>query len=83
MGARRISRGPRRTTRANPAGLSDREVEVLTLLADGLRNAAIVQRLVVSTRTVDHHVSSILTKPAVTNRFEASQKAIALGLKVD
>jgi DNA-binding CsgD family transcriptional regulator len=83
MGARRISRGPRRATRANPAGLSDREIEVLTLLAEGLRNADIARRLVVSTRTVDHHVSSILTKLAVNNRFEAGQQAIALGLKAD
>ena len=58
MGARRISRGPRPTTRANPVGLSDREVQVLILLADGLRNAEIAERLVVSTRTVDHHVSA-------------------------
>ena len=80
-GARRISRGPRPTTRANPAGLSDREVQVLILMADGLRNSEIAERLVVSTRTVDHHVSAVLTKLGARSRHEAGQKAVALGLK--
>ena len=80
MGATRIARGPRAATRSNPSGLSEREVEVLALLATGLRNAEIAERLVVSTRTVDHHVSAILTKLDARNRFEAGQKAIALGL---
>jgi DNA-binding CsgD family transcriptional regulator len=79
-GARRISRGPRRSTSANPSGLSEREVEVLTLLAAGLRNAEIASRLFVSTRTVDHHVSAILAKLDVRSRYDAGQKALALGL---
>ena len=81
MGARRISRGPRPATRANPVGLSDREIQVLILLADGLRNAEIAERLVVSTRTVDHHVSAVLAKLGTRSRYQAGQKAIALGLK--
>jgi DNA-binding NarL/FixJ family response regulator len=81
MGARRIARGPRPTTRANPVGLSDREVQVLILVTDGLRNAEIAERLVVSTRTVDHHVSAVLAKLGARSRLEASQKAAALGLK--
>jgi ATP/maltotriose-dependent transcriptional regulator MalT len=80
MGATRIARGPQATTRANPNGLSEREVEVLVLLAGGLRNAEIAQRLVVSRRTVDHHVSAILAKLNVRSRFDAGQKAIAMGL---
>jgi DNA-binding CsgD family transcriptional regulator/tetratricopeptide (TPR) repeat protein len=80
MGATRIARGPQATTRANPSGLSERELEVLVLLAGGLRNSEIAKRLVVSTRTVDHHVSAILTKLKVRSRFEAGQKAIAMGL---
>ena len=80
-GARRISRGPRPTTRANPVGLSDREVQVLILLAEGLRNAEIAERLVVSTRTVDHHVSAVLGKLGVRSRYAAGQKAATLGLK--
>jgi DNA-binding NarL/FixJ family response regulator len=80
MGVRKIARGPRPATRANPNGLSDREIEVLALLAQGLRNAEIAKQLVVSTRTVDHHVSSILAKLDVRSRFDAGQKANALGI---
>jgi DNA-binding CsgD family transcriptional regulator len=81
MGARRISRGPRTSTRSNPAGLSNRELEVLALLADGLRNGEIAERLVVSTKTVDHHVSAVLAKLGLRSRYEAGQKAVELGLK--
>src|SRR5204862_6204316 len=51
-------RGPRQSTRANPAGLTAREMEILRLLDEGLRNADIAKRLHVSAKTVDHHVSS-------------------------
>lgn len=80
MGARRISRGPRASTRSNPGGLSNREVDVLVLLAEGLRNTEIAERLVVSTRTVDHHVSALLMKLGAENRSEAARKAVELGL---
>lgn len=79
-GARRIPRGPRTSTRSNPGGLSDRELEVLALLGQGLRNAEIASELVVSRRTVDHHVSAILAKLDARSRFEAGQKARELGL---
>ena len=79
-GARSIPRGPRASTRANPAGLSDREVEVLSLLAGGLRNSDIADRLVVSRRTVDHHVSAVLTKLGARDRYEAAKIANALGV---
>jgi DNA-binding CsgD family transcriptional regulator len=80
MGARKIARGHRSATRANPNGLSDREIEVLALLARGLRNAEIAKQLVLSTRTVDHHVSAILAKLDVRSRYDAGQKATALGI---
>jgi DNA-binding NarL/FixJ family response regulator len=80
MGVRKIARGPRPATRDNPSGLSDREIEVLALLAQGLRNAEIAKQLVVSTRTVDHHVSSILAKLDVRSRYDAGQRASALGI---
>jgi DNA-binding CsgD family transcriptional regulator len=79
-GVRGIPRGPRARTRANPAGLTARELEVLGLLADGLRNAQIAERLVVSERTVDHHVSAVLRKLDVSTRGEAAARAVRLGL---
>jgi DNA-binding NarL/FixJ family response regulator len=53
---------------------------VRDLLCDGLRNAEIAQRLVVSEKTVDHHVSAILRKLGVHTRGEAVAKAARLGL---
>ena len=66
-------RGPRQSTRSNPAGLTEREVEILQLLDEGLRNADIARRLYVSPKTVDHHVSSILSKLGVKTRQEAAR----------
>ena len=54
----------RTSTLANPAGLTSREVEVLRLLDDGLTNAELAQRLYISAKTVDHHVSAILVQAA-------------------
>jgi DNA-binding CsgD family transcriptional regulator len=54
--------------------------DVLRLLAVGLRNADIAAQLVVSTRTVDHHVSAILKKLGARSRSEAVTAAIRLGL---
>jgi DNA-binding CsgD family transcriptional regulator/tetratricopeptide (TPR) repeat protein len=80
QGARGVPRGPRPRTRANPAGLTARELEVLPLLAAGLRNAQIAERLVVTAKTVDHHVSAILRKLDVHTRGEAAAEAARLGL---
>jgi DNA-binding NarL/FixJ family response regulator len=80
LGARGLPRGPRPTTAANPASLTSREVEVLKLLAAGLANREIAARLVLSDRTVDHHVSGILHKLGVHNRAEARATALRLGL---
>jgi DNA-binding CsgD family transcriptional regulator len=79
-GARGLPRGPRPATRENPAGLTARELEVLTLVAEGLRNPQIAERLVVSQRTVDHHVSAILRKLDVESRGQAASEAGRLGL---
>jgi DNA-binding CsgD family transcriptional regulator/tetratricopeptide (TPR) repeat protein len=70
-GVRSVPRGSRTSTRCNPLGLTRREAEILALLSEGLRNAAIARRLFVSTKTVDHHVSAILAKLGVPSRAEA------------
>jgi DNA-binding CsgD family transcriptional regulator/tetratricopeptide (TPR) repeat protein len=79
-GTRGVPRGARASTRANPAKLTNRETEVLTLLADGLTNAEIASVLCVSTRTVDHHVGSLLVKLDARNRAVAAVKARRLGV---
>ena len=67
-----VPRGPRAATRANPAGLTARQVAVLELVREGLTNAEIADRLVLSVRTVDHHVAAILAKLNVSSRREAA-----------
>jgi DNA-binding CsgD family transcriptional regulator/tetratricopeptide (TPR) repeat protein len=79
LGVTHLPRRPRPRTRANPAGLTDRQLEVLQLLAEGLTNAEIAGRLVVSVRTVDHHVAAILSKLNVGSRRAAARAAADLG----
>ena len=71
-----VPRGPRPSTRANPAELTARELDVLRLVVAGKRNSEIAAELVVSTRTIDHHVSAILRKLGVRTRGEAAAAAI-------
>jgi DNA-binding CsgD family transcriptional regulator/tetratricopeptide (TPR) repeat protein len=80
LGARGIPRGPRPATQGNPAHLTQREAEILILIAAGRRNAEIAERLFLSQRTVAHHVSSILAKLGVQSRTEAARKAARLGI---
>jgi DNA-binding CsgD family transcriptional regulator len=79
----RIPRGARASTRANAAALTARELGVLLLLADGVRNTTIAERLFLSPRTVEHHVSAILAKLGVRSRGEAVAEAGRLGLLQD
>jgi ATP/maltotriose-dependent transcriptional regulator MalT len=80
LGEQGVRRGPRPATAANPAGLTSRQAEVLELVAAGLSNTEIAARLVLSDRTVDRHVSAILSKLGVRTRREASEQAARLGL---
>ncbi|MBL8045770.1 MAG: AAA family ATPase [Anaerolineales bacterium] len=67
-----IPRGPRATTRENPFGLTTRQSEILALLAQSLTNSEIAARLHLSPKTVDHHITAILTKLNVHSREEAA-----------
>jgi DNA-binding NarL/FixJ family response regulator len=67
-------------TRENPAGLTDRQLEVLRLLARGLTNGEIATQLVLSVRTVDRHVAEILAKLGAASRRQAAARAETLGI---
>ena len=75
-----VPRGARATTQSNPHGLTARELEVLVLLCEGLKNAAIAERLVRSVRTVDHHLAAIYAKLGVASRTEALAAALHAGI---
>ncbi|HEV2215959.1 MAG TPA: AAA family ATPase [Candidatus Dormibacteraeota bacterium] len=81
LGAQGIARGPRPATQRNPAQLTEREVEVLELVGAGMRNSDIARKLFLTTKTVDHHVSSILRKLGVDSRGQAAAEAARLGLR--
>jgi DNA-binding CsgD family transcriptional regulator/tetratricopeptide (TPR) repeat protein len=68
-----VPRGPRASTRENPANLTEREAEVAALLAEGLTNRQIAERLVVSPKTAGHHVSAVLAKLGVQRRGEVAR----------
>ena len=80
LGVTQIPRGPRPANRANPAGLTDRQLDVARLLARGLSNAEIASHLVISLKTTDHHVSAVLAKLGVTNRRAVMVRGVDLGL---
>jgi DNA-binding CsgD family transcriptional regulator/tetratricopeptide (TPR) repeat protein len=74
-GVRNLPHRPRHATLANPARLTERQVDVLALLTAGLRNSEIAARLHISPKTVDHHVSAVLAKLGVGSRREAARWA--------
>ncbi len=69
----------RPVTTTGPSGLSEREVEVLKLVAAGFTNPQIASTLYISRKTAEHHVSNILAKLGVTSRTEAAAAAVRLG----
>lgn len=82
-GLRAIPTGPRPATRANAAGLTPRELEILILLARGLSNAKIAARLHRSVRTIEHHVAALSEKLGAENRQAAVARARERGLLQD
>ena len=78
-GVRGLPRGPRVATQENPQGLTTRQFEILLLLAEGLHNTEIADRLSTTPKTVAHHVSAILAKLDARSRGEAVRIAYHLG----
>jgi DNA-binding NarL/FixJ family response regulator len=70
-------RGPYLAARNHPCGLTEKEVEVLKLMVKGANNVVIARTLKRSRRTIEHHVSGILTKLGVANRMEAALRALS------
>jgi len=80
LGVKGIPRGPHESTRSNSAGLTRREIEIAQLISEGLRNNEIAERLFLSPKTVDHHVSSVLSKLGVKTRGHVAREAERRGL---
>jgi len=79
-GVRAVPRGPIGVTRANSAGLTRRQVQVLGLVDEGLSNTEIASRLCISTKTAEHHVSAIMARLDAPTRQEAAAAARNRGL---
>jgi len=65
-----IPKGPQRSTRSSPVGLTPRQTEVLGLLRQGRTNNEIADELFISPRTVEHHVAAVLSKLELNSRIE-------------
>ncbi|HEX3913578.1 MAG TPA: LuxR C-terminal-related transcriptional regulator [Steroidobacteraceae bacterium] len=79
-GARGVPRGPNETTRANPSGLTSKELAVLQLLAQGCSTAQLAHRLHRSPKTIYRHVCSLFEKLGVHSRAEAVAAAYTRGM---
>jgi DNA-binding CsgD family transcriptional regulator len=82
IGIKKIPKGPRKSTKENPAGLTGRQMDVLKLLTEGLSNSEIASKLYISSKTVDHHISAILSKLNLHSRTEAAAFAQSSGMLV-
>ena len=79
-GVAQVPAKPRASTRENPGGLTNRQLDVARLVARGFTNAEIAARLYISPKTTDHHVSAVLMKLGVANRRAVVVRADELGL---
>lgn len=82
-GVRGVPRGPIAGTRGNAAGLTRRQVQVLVLVDQGMSNLEIADRLCISAKTAEHHVSAIIARLDVATRRDAAAAARSLGLLSD
>lgn len=71
-GIKNIPKGPRQSTKENPSGLTGRQMEILELVANGLSNSDIGNKLYISARTVENHISTIFSKLNIHTRTEAA-----------
>ena len=71
---------PTSSPRGETAGLSERELEVLRLVAEGLTDSEVAHRLYVSPRTVGQHLRSVYRKLGVRSRAAATRAAIERGI---
>jgi len=83
LGVTAIPRGPQARTRANPAGLTDRQRDVLALLVEGMTSAEIADRLVLSVRTVDNHVAPIVAAGRTEDKIEVNARVAHSGVGID
>lgn len=79
-GISRLPRGPRRVTKGHPALLTARQAEVLELMVAGRTNAESAERLAITEKTAEHHVSAVLAKLGAPNRASAVAMALGMGL---
>ncbi|MEP6651212.1 MAG: AAA family ATPase, partial [Lapillicoccus sp.] len=79
-GVTQLPQRPWSSTRANPSGMTNRQLDVAKLVARGLTNAEIAERLYISPKTTEHHVSAVLTKLGMANRRSVVVRAGELGL---
>jgi DNA-binding CsgD family transcriptional regulator len=80
LGVAHVPRGPSVEARSNAAGLTARQVDVIRLIAAGATNRDIADQLVLSERTVEHHVAAIYDKLGSRTRRDAATRAAELGL---
>ncbi|MDH3303273.1 MAG: LuxR C-terminal-related transcriptional regulator [Acidimicrobiia bacterium] len=79
-GFQSVPRGPRKSAEGAMPVLTDRQIDVLKLIAKGLTNSEIADELFVARRTVDNHVSAILSRLGVEGRHEAVTEAVSRGM---
>jgi DNA-binding NarL/FixJ family response regulator len=78
-GVHNIPRGHRAATAAHPAGLTERQAEVLALIVAGCSNADIAEELFISEKTAGHHVAAVLAKLNASSRLQAAAIATTRG----